>query len=154
MSIGRPAADEAVGPNAVEPVARVLGIVLVILGAVLLIMELYPTAEWPRTIAAVVVALASATVWAVSLYVGTLVMLMTMPILIGVGAALVIWAAARIRSGDPWRWPAVLGIVLMILGVSCVVQPPVGGPFVPVVLLAIGATLVSARLRTGASRST
>jgi uncharacterized membrane protein HdeD (DUF308 family) len=146
--MGRPAADEAVGRSAVEPVARALGVILVILGAVLLIMELYPTAEWPRTIASVVIALASSTVWAISLYVGTLVMLMTMPILIGVGATLVIWAAARIRKGDPWRWPLAVGVVLLVLGVSCLVQPPVGGPFVPIVLLAIGALLVSARLRT------
>jgi uncharacterized membrane protein HdeD (DUF308 family) len=154
LTTGRPAAEDAIGPSKVEPAARVIGVVLVILGAVLLIMELYPTAEWPRTIAAVVVALASSTIWAISLYVGTLVMLMTMPILIGLGAALVVWAAARIRQGDPWRWPVLVGVTLMALGVSCLIEPPVGGPFVPIVLLALGALLVSARLRASPARST
>jgi hypothetical protein len=147
LSLGRPEADDASGRTGIEPSARALGVILAGLGGVLLVMELYPTAEWPQTIVAVVTVLASSTVWAVSLYVGTLVMLMTMPSLIVLGAALVVWAVARNRDGDPWRWPAAVGLVLVALGVSCLLDPPVGGPYVPIVLLAMGALLVSARLR-------
>jgi uncharacterized membrane protein HdeD (DUF308 family) len=148
LSIGRPDADDAGGRSGIEPAARALGVILAGLGGALLAMELYPTAEWPQAIVAVVAALAATTVWAVSLYIGTLVMLMTLPVLLGLGAGLLAWAAFRFRSGDPWRWPAAVGVVLIALGVSCLLDPPVGGPYVPIVLLAMGALLVSARQRS------
>jgi hypothetical protein len=154
LSIGRPDADDAGGQSGIEPAARALGVILAGLGGALLAMELYPTAAWPQAIVAVVAALAATTVWAVSLYVGTLVMLMTMPTLIGLGIALVVWAVVRSRAGDPWRWPAAVGVVLLALGVSCLLQPPVGGPYVPIVLLAMGALLVSARQRSRVTRPT
>ena len=55
-------------------------------------------------------------------------------------------------------WPAaasggrrLVGAVLVVLGWNAVLQPPTGGPFVPVALVAIGAGLLSRRRGTAAA---
>jgi hypothetical protein len=134
--------DDRERRNATAPI---VGIGLAILGIVLLITELYPGAAWAQTAVAFVTELVSASVWAIALYVGTIVMLITMPTLIGAGIALLVAAVVRAVSGDGFGWQALVGAALVGLGWSCILQPPVGPPYVPVVLVAIGAGLLSRR---------
>jgi hypothetical protein len=128
-----------------DTTATIVGICLAVLGVVLLVTELYPSADWPQTAVAFVTALVSASVWAIALYLGTIVILLTMPTLIGSGIALLVAAIVRALSGDGFGWQALVGAALVGLGWSCVLQPPTGAPYVPVVLVAIGAGLVSRR---------
>jgi uncharacterized membrane protein HdeD (DUF308 family) len=132
-----------------EATAPIVGLVLAVLGVMLLIQEFYPGAAWPQTAFVFVTELVTASIWAIALYVGTIVTLMTMPALLGLGVALLVAAVLRAMSGDGIGWQAIVGAVLVALGWSCVLQPPVGGPFVPVILVAIGAGLLSRR-RAGA----
>ena len=132
-------------PARTDSTAPIVGICLAILGVVLLVTELYPSADWPQTAVAFVTELVSASVWVIALYLGTIVMLITMPTLIGAGIALLVAAIVRAVSGDGFGWQALVGAVLVGLGWSCVLDPPVGPPYVPVVLVAIGAGLVSRR---------
>ena len=128
-----------------DTTATIVGVCLAVLGVVLLVTELYPSADWPQTAVAFVTALVSASVWAIALYLGTIVILLTMPTLIGSGIALLVAAIVRALSGDGFGWQALVGATLVGLGWSCVLQPPTGAPYVPVVLVAIGAGLVSRR---------
>jgi uncharacterized membrane protein HdeD (DUF308 family) len=123
--------------------ATAIGLTMVVFGGLLLASEVYPGAAWPQT--AVAVELISASAWAISMYVGTIIMLLTMPGLIGVGAGLLVVAAVRLRHRQGVGWQAVVGAVLVLLGVTCVFNPPVGGPYVPIVLLAVGAGLLPRR---------
>jgi hypothetical protein len=92
-----------------------------------------------------VTTIVSASVWAVTLYVGTILVLVTMPLLLGAGVALLIAAVLRALAGRGFGWQAIVGAVLIVLGWNAVLQPPTGGPFVPVALVAIGAGLLSRR---------
>src|SRR4051812_2376822 len=131
-----------------EATAPVVGVVLAVLGLMLLIQQLYPTAAWPQTAFVFVSTIVSASVWAIALYVGTIVTLLTMPVLLGLGFALLIAAALRAFAGDGIGWQAIVGAVLVGLGWSAVLDPPTGGPFVPVIIVAIGAGLLSRRRAT------
>jgi len=146
---------DPVGPDDGRPrpgsTAPVAGIVLAVLGVLLLIQQTYPGAAWPQTIFVFVTSMFTASAWAVSLYVGTLLVLMTMPLLIGVGIALLVAAVLRALAGEGIGWQALVGAVLVILGWNAVLDPPTGGPFVPVILVAIGAGLLSRRRRVVAS---
>ncbi len=125
-----------------------VGVVLAVLGLMLLVQQMYPTALWPQTAFVFVSTIVSASVWAIALYVGTIVTLLTMPVLFGVGFGLLIAAVLRAFAGDGIGWQAIVGAVLVGLGWSAVLDPPTGGPFVPVILVAIGAGLLSRRRAT------
>ena len=141
--------DGRAGPDDNRPwlgsTAPVAGIVLAALGLMLLIQQLYPGAAWPQTLFVFVSTLVSASVWAIALYVGTIVTLTTMPLLIGLGIALLVAAVVRALAGEGIGWQAIVGAVLVALGWKAVLDPPTGGPFVPVILVAIGAGLLSRR---------
>jgi hypothetical protein len=142
-SAARAATDD--DRSRLDATAPIVGICLAILGVAVLVTELYPGADWPQTAVAFVTTLVSASVWAIALYVGTIVMLITMPALLGGGVALLVAAVVRAVSGDGFGWQALVGAALVGLGWSCVLEPPTGAPYVPVVLVAIGAGLVSRR---------
>jgi hypothetical protein len=146
--------DGEAGPDEGHPwresTAPVAGVVLAVLGLMLLIQQVYPGAAWPQTAFVFVSSLVSASVWAIALYVGTIITLMTMPLLIGLGIVLLGAAVARAFAGEGIGWQAIVGAVLVALGWNAVLDPPTGGPFVPVVLVAIGAGLLSRR-RTAAA---
>jgi len=150
--------DTTQGPGAVEPeasaglgtAATVIGSILLVVGGLLLVASAYPGAAWPRTAVAVAFELLAASLWAIALYVGTIVMLVTMPGLVAIGAGLLVVAARRAFRGHGVGWEVIVGAILLGLGASCVLDPPVGGPYVPIVLVAVGAGLLSRRGATDA----
>jgi hypothetical protein len=147
---GRAAPDDDERPW-LDATAPAVGLTLAVLGLMLLAQAIYPGATWAQTAFAVVVELVSASAWAVALYVGTIVTLITMPALLGLGVALLVAAVVRATSGGGFGWQAIVGAVLVVLGWSCVLEPPVGGPFLPIVLVAIGAGLLSRRRAASAT---
>lgn len=134
-----------------EATAPVAGILLAVLGMMLLIQQVYPGAAWPQTAFVFVSSLVAASVWAIALYVGTIITLMTMPLLVGLGIALLAAAVVRAFAGEGIGWQAIVGAVLVVLGWNAVLDPPTGGPFVPVILVAIGAGLLSRRRAAAAT---
>ena len=146
MDAGRSlgAADPEAGTG-LGSTAVAVGLVLAVFGGLLLAQQVYPSATWPQTAVAVVVDLISASIWAVSLYIGTILTLVTMPGLLGLGVGLLVVAARRALTGQGFGWQALVGALLVALGATCVMNPPVGGPFVPIVLLGVGAGLLSQR---------
>jgi hypothetical protein len=141
---GRGAPDEGSRPW-LSSTAPVAGIVLAVLGLMLLIQQTYPGAAWPQAAFVFLTSILTASVWAIALYIGTIVTLMTMPLLVGLGIALLIAAVLRALAGEGIGWQALVGAVLVALGWNAVLDPPTGGPFVPVILVAIGAGLLSRR---------
>jgi hypothetical protein len=125
--------------------APFVGSTLAVVGLMLLVQQTYPVVTWPQTTFVFVTTILSASVWAVTLYVGTILALITMPLLLGGGVALLIAAILRAVDGRGFGWQAIVGAVLIVLGWNAVLQPPTGGPFVPVALVAIGAGLLSRR---------
>ena len=77
--------------------------------------------------------------------------LVAVPLLLGVGVALLIAALLRALAGRGIGWQAFVGAVFVVLGWNAVLQPPTGGPFVPVALVAIGAGLLSRRRGSAAA---
>jgi len=140
----KPAAREKDRPL-LGSTAPVVGSTLAVLGLMLLVQQTYPVVTWPQTAFVFVTTILSASVWTVTLYLGTIVALVTMPLLLGVGVALLITALMRALAGRGIGWQALVGAVLVVLGWNAVLQPPTGGPFVPVALVAIGAGLLSRR---------
>ena len=143
------AGSEPAAPDRHPPLlgstAPVVGSTLAVVGLMLLVQQTYPVVTWPQTTFVFVTTIVSASVWAVTLYVGTILVLVTMPLLLGVGVALLIAAVLRALAGRGIGWQAIVGAVLIVLGWNAVLQPPTGGPFVPVALVAIGAGLLSRR---------
>jgi hypothetical protein len=141
--------SESAAPDRRPPLlgstAPFVGAALAVLGLMLLVQQTYPVVTWPQTTFVFVTTILSASVWAVTLYVGTILVLVTMPLLLGVGVALLIAAVLRALDGRGFGWQAIVGAVLVVLGWNAVLQPPTGGPFVPVALVAIGAGLLSRR---------
>jgi hypothetical protein len=143
------AGSEPAAPDRRPPLlgstAPFVGSTLAVVGLMLLVQQTYPVVTWPQTTFVFVTTILSASVWAVTLYVGTILALITMPLLLGGGVALLIAAILRAVDGRGFGWQAIVGAVLIVLGWNAVLQPPTGGPFVPVALVAIGAGLLSRR---------
>lgn len=146
MDSGHPIAAATPEPaGGVGASATAVALVLVVFGCLLLARELYPAAAWPQTAVVIVVELISASVWAIALYVGTIVMLAAIPGLLGLGVGLLVAATIRAVTGEGFGWEALVGALLVALGATCLMDPPVGGPFVPVVMVAVGAALLLRR---------
>src|SRR5215212_1854887 len=103
------------GPDEDRPwlqaTAPVVGVVLAVLGSLLLIQQVFPTAAWPQTAFVFISTIVSASV-------GTIVTLITMPLLLGTGVALLIAAFVRAMAGNGIGWQALVGAVLVTLGWS------------------------------------
>ena len=137
-----------------------IGIFLVVFGALLLIQQLYPSAQSLGSVLVLAIGLAFLVRWALtrgtgSLYAGAIITALAVPSALtnagfgheglgtlSLGVAFLFIALVRSWSGGGIGWQAWFGGLLVILGGVNLLQPEVGGMIVPVALVVLGLLLV------------
>jgi hypothetical protein len=137
-----------------------IGIFLLVFGGLLLVQQLYPGAKALGSVLVLAIGLAFLIKWAVdrgtgSLYAGAIITALAAPGVINAlgfdvdglgtfcfGVAFLFIALVRAASGGGWGWQAIFGGLLVLIGGANMLTPDVGGLFLPLVLVVLGALMV------------
>jgi hypothetical protein len=137
-----------------------IGIFLFVSGGLLLIQQLFPSAESLGSMLVLAIGVAFLIKWAVdrgtgSLYAGAIITALAAPGIINAagfdvdglgtfcfGVAFLFIAVVRATSGGGLGWQAIFGGLLVLLGGVNMLTPEIGGLLLPIALLALGAVLL------------
>jgi hypothetical protein len=144
-----------------------IGIFLLVFGALLLIQQVFPGAKAIGSVLVLAIGIAFLIKWAIdrgtgSLYAGAIITALAAPNVINAagfdvdglgtfcfGVAFLFIAAVRATSGGGWGWQAIFGGLLVLLGGVNMLTPDIGGLFLPLALVALGAILLFGGGRRG-----
>jgi hypothetical protein len=147
-----------------------IGIFLLVFGGLLLVQQLYPELESLGSLLVLAIGLAFLVKWAIdrgtgSLYAGSIITALAAPGLLNaagveadglgtfsLGVAFLFIAAVRLVTGGGWGWQLWFGGLLVLVGGVSMTSPLAGGLVFPVLLVAIGATLLLRDVGRGTRR--
>jgi len=137
-----------------------IGIFLLVFGGLLIVEQVVPAFASFGSLLVLAIGLAFLTKWVVSrgtgsLYAGAIITAMAAPGLLNaagiqadglgtfsLGLAFLFIAAVRAASGGGWGWQLWFGGLLALVGGASISSPTAAGLIVPILLVALGATLL------------